>query len=395
MLVASALVACGGEPASPPPEEEPAKVSFDMTTSLPAGTEAEHCKFVEAPAEGMLVNRDEIRFSEGSHHFLLYRTPYEAVPTTRDDGTPIEYLDPEQGVFDCSEGVQVNFTVQQLVGGSQNGDGDAMVDLPPGIAIRVPPKAVLLMNAHYINTSTQALQPEVHVDLLTLEESELEQEGGLLFWYNPFIKAPGQGQGSAQMICDLPGDVTLTNAQSHMHARGVGYEAVLSGPQGDQTIYVSDQWEDVPVEVYDGGMAISGGSRLAFTCRYDNPGMDAVLQGPRSTDEMCMFIGSYYPARPEVDLCSGDPSEPFTTNFMGGEWVGQGSASCAESLTCFQRALGQGQQALAATTECILASDPAVSPELSAAIGCTFTKFTLGENPLMACTDAFAACQQK
>lgn len=396
------LAGCSDDgPPEPTPEPEPEGVTFQMTTTLEPGTEAEHCKFVRGPAEGMLVNRDRIDYTEGSHHFLLYTTPYEEIPTENDRGEPIDYLDPDQGVFDCSEGVQFGYSVQQLVGGSQNANGDSMVDFPPGVAMRVPPNAILLMNAHYINASSDTLEPVVDVTLETLEESELEQEGSVLFWYNPFIKVPGQSAAHATTICDLPDDVTLTNAQSHMHARGVDYGAVVVEPGGDRNeIYRNTAWEDVPVERFVDGLAVEGGSRIEYTCHYQNPGMDDIYQGPRSTDEMCMFIGSYYPSRPEVDLCSGQADAPYATTFFGGEWVGQGETSCADSMACFQTALVGGQNqdpvaTLASITECVVASDPAVSPELSDVIGCTFSSFITGGNGFAECQEPIDACAAK
>src|SRR4051812_41545965 len=93
-----ALVACGGGDA---PEDTPVPVlleppaagqgvQYAMTTTLEPGVEAEHCRFVQAPAEGMYVNRDEVRFSTGSHHVLLYETAYTEIPTAKDDGTPVD-----------------------------------------------------------------------------------------------------------------------------------------------------------------------------------------------------------------------------------------------------------------------------------------------------------------
>lgn len=395
------LTGCSDEELTQPgPDPEPEGVTFQMTTTLEPGTEAEHCKFVRGPAEGMLVNRDRIDYTEGSHHFLLYTTPYADIPTEDDEGNPIDYLDPEQGVFDCSEGVQFGYSVQQLVGGSQNANGDSMVDFPDGVAMRVPPNAVLLMNAHYINASSDALEPVVDVTLETITEDELEQEGSVLFWYNPFIKVPGQGTAFATTICDLPDDVTLTSAQSHMHARGVDYTASLLEPGGDRNeIYRNTEWEDVPVEQFADGLAIEGGSRIEYTCHYDNPGMDDIYQGPRSTDEMCMFIGSYYPSEPGVDLCSGRADAPYETTFFGGEWVGQGQIDCADSMACFQTALVTGSQEpialLAEVTECVLSSDPAVSPELSEVIGCTFSSFITGGNGFADCQEPIDACSAK
>src|SRR5687768_177288 len=72
---------------APPPDGE--GVQFRMTTTIQPGIEGEWCQFVTAPTTAMRVQRDEVRFTEGSHHFLLYETSYATIPTQRDDGRPV------------------------------------------------------------------------------------------------------------------------------------------------------------------------------------------------------------------------------------------------------------------------------------------------------------------
>src|SRR5688500_17375974 len=88
VAISPALLACSSDAIEPAPSDvllapPPAGqgVQYQMTTKLESGAEGEHCKFVQAPAEGMYVNRDEVRFTKGSHHFLLYETPYTTIPT--------------------------------------------------------------------------------------------------------------------------------------------------------------------------------------------------------------------------------------------------------------------------------------------------------------------------
>ena len=87
----------------------------------------------------------------------------------------------------------------------------------------------------------------------------------------------------------------------------------------DEGIAPGTKWEDVPVDVFDPGLTIAGGSRIEFTCEYDNPEDRPIYQGPRTSDEMCMLIGSYYPAQPHVGACSGREDAPQETNFLGAE----------------------------------------------------------------------------
>ena len=345
---------------------------FTLKTSIPPGVELENCMFVRT-REAMIVNRDEIRFSTGSHHVLLYMTPYEEIPTEDLSGAAID----TSGVFDCSDGVQGFFDVAGLVGVSQNATGRSAISFPEGVGVRVPANTVLLFNVHYVNPTDDTLEPEVAVNLHSISEEELEQEGGLLFWYNPFLKVPARGRSTMTSNCPVPSDIKLTNVQSHMHRRGVDYRSTLISPDGDRDeIYTSRNWSDVEVAEFSPSLEIRGGSRLEWSCDYMNSEDHDIYQGARSTDEMCMLIGSYYPADPVIGYCMRDEQA-----FLGAEWtIGQGTSSCGQSLDCLSAvsdpspttvAFGAEEKSQTARiTDCLLASKPAVASQLSAAVGC-------------------------
>jgi len=397
LALALALVGCGGpeEPAPPPaaedllaPPPEGQGVQFRMTTEIGPGVEAEHCRFVKAPPGGIHVNRDQVRYTVGSHHVLLYETRYDEIPTAKEDGTPVD----TSGVFDCSDGATNGWAITKLVGGSQNADGGSVVSFPPGVAMYVRPGAVLMINAHYINASPEPLRPEVAINLYTIPEAEVEQEGDILFLYNFFIKVGAQSAGRAHMRCPAQRDITIVNVQSHMHARGVGYEASIAG---GAPFYTNDRWEGVPIKSFEGGLQVKAGEVLDYHCDYRNAEERDVFQGPHSTDEMCMLLGSYYPADPATSYCSADPERPLETASLGAEWVGTGAASCAASMSCVQRALSAGADAFSPGKEafkdlvtCVVDSDPAVSKELSSFVRCAM----LSEDSERACSAEISAC---
>jgi len=390
-LSMAALAGCGGdtEPApneqpdellAPPPEGQ--GIQFKMNTELEPGTEGERCMFVKAPADAIFVNHDEVRYSKGSHHFLLYETTYTEIPTKKVDGTPVD----TSGVFDCSDGATNGWDVTKLVAGSQNANGTSMLAFPPDVAMKVRAGAILLMNAHYINTTAEVLKPEVRINLYTVPEADVKTEGDILFLYNPFIYVAPQSQGRAHMRCPVHKDITIQNVQSHMHARGNGYAAVVGG--GSEPFYTNTLWEGVPVKDFGEGLKVPAGSILDYYCDYKNAEARDVYQGPRSTDEMCMLIGSYYPADPATANCRASEDDPF----VGADWVGNGSATCAATFSCMQQALSKDFHA---TMPCITNSDPAVSKEMSAAVRCLFKSLGQGQDPTMVCQSEFAACLAK
>jgi hypothetical protein len=375
LLVATSptLSGCGSEGAdpapapggdillAPPPEGK--GIQFQMNTQIGPGVEAEHCRFVQVPPEGLLINRDEVRFTKGSHHFLLYETPYTSIPTKTATG---EDLAPG-AVFDCVNRASFGFEVAKLVAGSQNSDGDSFLNFPSDVALRVAPGQVLLMNAHYINASAEPIEPEVRVNLYTIPAEQVKQYGEILFWYNPFIKVGATSTSRAHMRCMIHDGGTLMNVQSHMHAHATSYAAWLPGAE---PFYTNSLWKDVPMKSFDDGMEVEAGTFIDFYCDYNNTAPNDIFTGPRATDEMCMLIGSYYPANAVTSKCAADPSAPDKTRSLGGEWVGSGQATCAATQGCFEQAFSATENVNRGLSSCILESDPAVSKEMSAALRC-------------------------
>lgn len=387
-------VACGssseGEESSgtgallPPPERG---MQVTMHTELDPGVEAEHCQFYRVPEDGDLwVNDTDTRYNAGSHHVLLYRTPYQEIPTETNDGEPLDM----SGVFDCSEGVTAMLDVDTVVAGSQSFEGGDTLNFPPNVAMKVEAGTLLLMNSHIINTTAKKQRPTLTINLETIPESDVEHEGGLLFFYNIFIHVGPQSTGKARSRCTLTDDIFLLNAQSHMHARGVNYVAEHrpAGSSAGQVFYENEDWEDVPVDTYGAGLEMKAGDELEYECTYNNPEMRDVFQGPRTTDEMCMFVGTYYPRKPELDVCATASGR----GQIGMDWVGSGSKTCQESFDCAMGGitsnLGNFQGMLESLSTCIEASDPAVSKEMSAAVRCFFEK----DDPLANCQPEFDAC---
>ncbi len=359
-LLLFAVTACGDDalPSSP-------TLTLSLATSIPPGVEAEYCKFVELP--DAWVTADHVELPGGSHHVLVYQTPYLTIPTQRDDGVPVD----TSGVFDCSDGATNGWSVTRVIGGSQNSTGESILAFPEGVGVHVG--GVALLNVHVLNGSDEVLEPDVKVTFETRPEAEIEVEGDVLFLYNPFISVPPGSTATARWRCPVYRDITIANAQSHMHARGIGYEARVDD---QEPFYRNTQWEGVPVERYD-ALVIPAGATIDYRCDYRNTDGQAVYQGPRTTDEMCMLIGSYYPADERTANCLDATGE-----LPGGDWVGNGTASCAATLECIQ-----GTQDLLGVTDCVLASDPAVAHVASEALRCLIAS---GDGA--GCDEPLAAC---
>src|SRR5262249_17421156 len=98
------LAACADDPSgsddllAPPPAGRGGQ--FARAHESAPGGEGGGCRFGRAADSGLWGERDGVRFTAGSHHFLLYETAYDAIPTANDRGEPVD----TSGVFDCSTG---------------------------------------------------------------------------------------------------------------------------------------------------------------------------------------------------------------------------------------------------------------------------------------------------
>jgi hypothetical protein len=400
-LFTLAAPACSDAAETSGPTEAPASlleppppgsgVQFRMVTELAAGIETERCQFFQVPAEGLHVKRSVIRYSPGSHHVLLYGTPYTEIPTTDTHGNTHD----TSGVIECAEGAPADWQVTGILAAAQSPKGVSLIDLPDGVAVHLPPGQVVLVNAHYLNATNDVLDVDARINVESVPKESVREEAGVLFFYNPFIHVPPTSRASARMSCPMLRDITLLNGQSHMHRRGVGYEAVLRDGEGAplQTLYTGDRWEDVRVETFSPALTIPAGHSIDYRCDYQNGEPRDVFQGLTTRDEMCMFVGAYYPRDRTTEMC-GIPGAKQ-------RYIGGGSASCAETLSCMdQAATPEDRQ------KCVVASCPGASNPITDYVTCTIGSLgscaTACANPLSAacascskqvCSAEVAACQ--
>ncbi|WP_437925304.1 hypothetical protein WMF37_40575 [Sorangium sp. So ce291] len=371
LLGAAALVGCSSDNGTETPHTEtpgdemlepPAQgtgVQYRMSSTIQPGTEVERCQLFVAPPEGLNVNREQVRFSSGSHHVLLYATPYTEIPATTRDGTPIDATQ----VHDCSQGPQAYWEVNGVVAGSQSPDGNSFLgDLPEGVALKVAPGTVLLMNTHYLNSSAKPLETDARINLYTIADDEVKTEAGMLFHYNPFISVPAHGTSSSQMRCTTDTDISVVRIQSHMHRRGVGYVARKVDADGKTTeLYAHDRWEGVPSQEFTPFLEVKAGEALEYRCDFKNTEGRNIAQGLTTKDEMCMLIGPYFPRSEAYEKCENE------AGFFTPTWTGSGTSTCAEAMSCIN-STPNGDDA--AFYGCVVNTCASVGPQISEVLSC-------------------------
>lgn len=356
----SGAAGAGGGVEELAPPEAGQGIQLRMKTTISPGVETERCQLFKAPPEGLVINQQQVRFSTGSHHVLLYTTSYKEMPTKTEDGRSIA---PGE-VIDCPNGAPADFQVDRVIGGSQTAHGPNLLgSLPSDVALVVPGDAILLVNTHYINPSSEDLDVEVRFNLHTIPKEQMKHEAGVIFFYNPFIHVPAHGKNSARMACPVPQDITVLNVQSHMHKRGVGFQAELIESGNRETLYTNTEWENVPVQEWQGGKVIKAGSWFDYRCDYDNKEDHTIIQGLKTTNEMCMLIGAYYPKDESFEVCRGNGGS------FNGVWRGSGKATCSETLSCV---VSKGDSA-EGYYGCVVNSCEKAGDQVSELVKCQFT----------------------
>jgi hypothetical protein len=282
-----------------------------MQMTIAAGMETTQCQFVKMPPGHAYLIAADHEYTAGSHHMLLYRT----------DLTKID----NPNLQDCYEG-SIMSHVRGVLYGSQEPKGS--MTLPEGVGYDVQPEEVLLLQVHYLNASTSPLQSKVTVTLHTITDAKkIQNLAGVLFYYNPFIDVPAGAMATAAARCTLTKDITLMGVFPHYHARGIGYRAYLDPPGSVATdpFYTSTDWTH-PAPWTGGPLQIAAGSAIRWYCDYDNTsGASEFFQGKSAaTNEMCMFIGGYYPAADNA----------FEECITGMNGFGVGDQTCSASLDC-------------------------------------------------------------
>jgi hypothetical protein len=401
-LVAFASACSSSHPAGAPDAAPPlppgvTTAAFSMASQVPAGTEAHTCLFMAAPTktDGFVVAASHV-YTPGSHHMLLFRTDLTAIPAGGDQ--------PEDCYATASGGPMSH--VRGIIYGAQTPTGQ--MTYPTGVGLPLAAGEILLMQTHYLNASSQALDARADLTLDVSDGTGITTHAGILFFYDPFIDVPPASSGArAQMRCAIPSDVTLFTAASHYHARGDDYAAYVDAPDGTAgatPFYTSNNWDDpTPLKA---PVAVAAGSRIRFSCGYQNtdPTKEYFQGQSAADDEMCTFFAIYYPEMgQDSDFCLAPGAA---------DMLGTGKQTCSQTLTCLQTCASAGAPPIALSLghtdvdpcnqKCMVASCPTSGAKLDALRTCVDamcaaacaapTSTACSQCATSSCGDATTAC---
>jgi hypothetical protein len=381
-------------------------VQLQMGETLAPGEEDEMVQFVVLK-EAININSEENRLAFGAHHALVWTTTYkDKVPTVTTSGNTVD----TSGVIHHSGPSDWSTTGWIAGTGTTDNQGAVLPQLPADVAVKVPAGTVVMVDVHMLNATAEPVQACYKVNLHGIPDSAVKHEASTIAWYNVDINVPAKGTAKAHAACPVQQDITLLANVSHMHSRGDGYVANLlnkapsAGGTKVEELYTGTDWEHPERKVWTGGKKLTKGQWIDWECHYTNPENRNVAQGQNTTNEMCMFIGVYWPKTVEMDSCNttavvADGNWRIAVRGAG-ETLGTGTKTGAEILSCFwasPRDFGSntsrgltGEVDRYATQKCITEGCPAATEKWDAYLGCLQTP---GSTCQSSCVDAQASFQ--
>jgi hypothetical protein len=167
-------------------------------------------------------------------------------------------------------------------------------ELPPGHGSKLPGGRNMVIQSHYVNTTSR---PILVRDVVQLELVPMEQ---VRTWAAPImhgtldLEIPAGQSGEVSFDCVLEQDVELLVIGGHMHEWGTKFQAEI-GPTIDalELLYLVDPWKaefrDVPPVTlfYEQPKPLAAGTIVRTTCTWDNTESHPLV----FPHEMCITFG--------------------------------------------------------------------------------------------------------
>jgi hypothetical protein len=227
---------------------------------------------------------------------------------------PATMLDPTKGTVTGENGQgqcfnSANWAAWPLLANSQQA-GDLDWSYPDGVANELQPTEWLMLQAHYVNATTQKTPGggQVAVNLWTIPQSKVTAQLGTLFATDQNIRiCESNPKPIFTQGCQFnsPSPVTIVGANGHFHSRGTEFDMyVWDGktvtPDLSQRFYQSTTWNEPPMlhsPALEQKVPAHGG--VLYSCTYD-------WQPPPSPDS-CATLNMI---ETKIDKAKGTPVLP-------------------------------------------------------------------------------------
>lgn len=188
--------------------------------------------------------------------------------------------------------------------------GQDALQFPDG-GLRVKPTDRYILQIHYNNSREFTGLRDTSGVRLSLSPPGGTEYGMVAIGPLGFSIGP-RSQRTVASACVLPAGTRLLASMPHMHKLGTGYEQTLVRAGQRSPIVSLSHWQFTSQFFYETPLTVADGDRIETACTFDNTTSQTVVNGARTTDEMC-FGFTYVTPPPPRAYCD----EPITQTPTG------------------------------------------------------------------------------
>lgn len=284
LVCAIAAAAACARPENGP---KPITVSIQPFTVEP-GQEITKCQVIHLENEEPFdFNRVRSTMAPGSHHLFVYA-----------DAAYLAGQQPQpDGFGDC-----VMDGMRLPVYPAQTAEYEAV--MPEGVAAQLPRNTVLIVEAHYVNAGSTAIEAGAEVTFFPADPATIEHYSGMVVAADlDFAIPPGAGMnGTAPYVhgdvCAMPEAMNVYRLGSHGHKRLAKFEILAHDGLADgPELYENLDWSSPAEVIYPDGapLEVAAGEGFRFACTWHNETDAPIEFGSSVEDEMCIMGAAYYP----------------------------------------------------------------------------------------------------
>jgi hypothetical protein len=297
-LLSLAIAAgCAPPEEQPPPAPEHGYQFLAGPWTVEPGTEIERCITIKVP-ETFAVGGFEVWGNHAFHHFALYAT-LAAMPEGEKDCRAVltdRVMPFTQTVFSTSRQHHVvNFP--EGVGGKF--DGSLMT---------------LIIAIHHLNPTKEPVEVRGAFNVVTRPEETVHTWVNALVHHVRNFTLPPRSQTLVKGHCvaDAPLDVYAMGSHAHGALEKLELRITRAGAMPAEPDYVNLDGLTPRIDVFsDAPKRLEKGDGLEVRCQYKNDGDLPIIEGPKTTDEMCTGVLVYGPDRGYLRCDTQPDAEEF------------------------------------------------------------------------------------
>ena len=176
------------------------------------------------------------------------------------------------------------------------GVGSATVQIPEGVAMKLPAGKALVLNLHVYNPSAQPLAGTSKIEVVRARPEEVKSLADLMFAGPTTLSIPPQTQANIEDTCKLADNQTAFALFPHMHQLGRHIKTTFTVAGTSTVVHDADYEFEEQDQLPIGPIELHQGDTVKTECTYENMTGKTVTFGESSDTEMCFSIIYRYPA---------------------------------------------------------------------------------------------------